>query len=140
MKHKLSWHFYAVLSVVLLIAAAVAAYMLKQVEFSYEMADLQTMNAARASAELKWREKLPEEPVEYWYDGSSYSLVPTSGKKPKPCGSGTRRIGGAVKEFQKENDLQVDTYNESESYLGKLPRVTVRKAGDELSISIDWVD
>lgn len=139
MKRKLSWHFYAVLSAVLALALAATAVVLRKTEFAYEMADLQAMRVAYTSAELKWKGKLPEEPVEYWYDGEAYTLVPASEPKPKPCGAGTRLRGGAVRAYQAETGDLFDAYSEAERCVGKLPRVTVWQENHALRISVDWV-
>ena len=140
MKRGLSWHFYATLLIVANIAITVFAFYVKNVEYAYEMADLQAMHSALQSAVLKWKDKLPDEPVEFWYDAAAFSLVPASDNKPLPSGAGTQRFGGAKKDFQQTSGLSFVSYNESESYIGKLPHVTVYGENGELMVSVDWVD
>lgn len=139
MKHKLSWHFYTVLLVVVNIAITVNAYFIKNTEYAYEMADLQAMRGAIVSAQMEWKDELPEEPVEYWYDAMALSLVPVSGEKPVPCGAGTRKFGGAVRYFTEMSGFQFTNYNEAENYKGKLPHVIVREVDNELEIQVDWI-
>lgn len=138
MKHKPSWHFYAVLLIVVNIAITVFAYFLKNEEYAYEMADLQAMRGAIVSAQMEWKDKLPEEPVNYWYDATSLSLVPVSEERPAPCGAGTRKYGGAVRYFNEMSGFQFTNYNEIENYKGKLPHVLVREVDNELEIQVDW--
>lgn len=140
MRRGLSWHLYAVLLVVASIALTVSAFFAKNEEYAYEMADLQAMHAARSTAEKMWKDSLPEAPVEYWYDGGSFVLVPADGAMPAPCGVGTGRSGGAKRDFERKTNMSVENYNESESYRGKLPSVTVSEEGGELNVSVCWIE
>ena len=138
MMYKLSWHFYAVLLIVMSIAFTVGVYFVKTEEYAYEMADLQAMRAAFESAKMIWYNKLPEETVEYWYDADNYTLVPITEAIPAPCGEGTRRFGGALRDFKSQAQMNFTNYNESEDYKGKIPHVVVNEEAGELMISVDW--
>ena len=140
MKQRFSWHFYAALLLVVNIAISVFAFYAKNEEYAYEMADLQAMRVALESAALQWKDQLPDEPVDYWYDAAAFTLVPAGNDKPSPSGVGTQRFGGAKKDFQQTSGLSFVSYNESESYIGKLPHVTVYGEDGKLTFSIDWVD
>ncbi len=140
MKRGLSWHFYATLLIVANIAITVFAFYVKNVEYAYEMADLQAMRAALESAAFQWKDKLPDEPVDYWYDAAAFSLIPAGDDKPSPSGAGTQRFGGAKKDFQQTTGITFANYNEAENYIGKLPHVMVYGKNGELMVSIDWVD
>ena len=140
LKRKLSWHFYAVIIIAISVFAAVGAYFVKHEEYACEMADLQAMRSAAMSAEALWYRELPEETVEYWYDATTFSLVPITDSKPSPCGRGTSRFGGAARDFMRITGIQFSDYDESESYLGKLPHVVVHVEQDELIITVDWVN
>ena len=111
MKRGLSWHFYATLLIVANIAITVFAFYVKNVEYAYEMADLQTMRAALESAAFQWKDKLPDKPVDYWYDAAAFSLIPAGDNKPSPSGAGTQRFGGAKKDFQQTSGLSLATMN-----------------------------
>lgn len=137
MKRKLSWHFYAVIIIVISVFAAVGAYFVKHEEYACEMADLQAMRSAAMAAEALWYRKLPEETVDYWYDATSFSLVPITDSKPSPCGSGTSRFGGAVKDFVDKTNGSYG-YSEYEDYRDKVLHVTVDNNNGTLNIAVEW--
>ena len=138
MKKKLSWHFYAALIFVVSVFAAVSVYFVKKEEYACEMADLQAMRSAAMAAEALWYRELPEEAVEYWYDATSFSLVPISVPKPSACGSGTSRFGGAVKDFVDKTNGSYG-YSEYEDYRDKVLHVTADNNNGVLDIAVDWV-
>ena len=53
MKRSFSWHFYAVLLLIISITATVYTYFIKHEEYAYEMADLQAMNNALTAAQIE---------------------------------------------------------------------------------------
>ena len=140
MKQQLSWHFYVVLLFVISIAITVFSYFIKHTEYTYEMADLQAMNNAISAAKMEWKDQLPEEPMEYYYDAKTYGLVSIGQSTPDPCGFGTTKFGGATRDFLRTTGIDFSNYSESESYEGKLPHVVVDKEDGELLITVDWVE
>ena len=138
MKTKLSWHFYAVCAVVAAAAIAVCIYFNLMEESAYETADLQAMRDAEAAAMLLWREKLPEEPIEYWYKPQDMKLISVSESMPAPYGMGTERRSGAVKSFVNETGKAFD-YSSVEGYTDKVLHVIVSSKDEVLDIRVDWV-
>lgn len=139
MKRKLSWHFYAVCLIVLNVAMAVTAFFIKDLEYSFEMLDLQAMRNAEISAKTKWNDDHPDTPKEYWYDAMLYSLIPADQPKPAPYGSGTRKRGGSVRYFTEKTGLAY-YYDESKSYEGKILSVSFRTESGDPQIELKWVD
>ena len=126
--------------IAVLIGAFIMAYqfMLRKTEQSNELADLQAMRGAEATAMMIWKDKVPEEPVEYWYSANTFELIDATEAKPAPYGLGTKRSGGGSKSFQNETGLNHE-YLESKDYTDKVIRVDVDKddAG-ELRIRMNW--
>ncbi len=109
------------------------------IEKPSEMADLQGMRGAELTAMLKWKDKLPDETVEYWYNPNSFELIPVSDPKPVSHGLGKKGKGGAVEEFEAETGLSYE-YDEGMDYTNKVIHVTVSNKAGELDIKVDWVD
>lgn len=124
-------------------AAGVAALVIlhsfsQKLEHDLEMVDLQGMRGAEAAALLLWRDRLPEEPVEYWYDPAAFTLLPAQEPKPKHGGKGTQRAGGALKDFEAETGKHYD-YTETRDYNGQVLHVTVGSEDGTLRVDLDWV-
>ena len=132
--------------IVILIALALAAasaltaiHLLGQrTEYNLEMADLQGMRVAEEAAQLLWKDKLPEEPAEYWFNADSFTLVPIDEPMTMVYGAGTEKAGGAMKDFEAETGKHFD-YSETQSYKGMLIHVTVRDNEGTLQVDVDWV-
>lgn len=138
MKRKLSWHFYAVLAIVLIMALAFTIYFRRREEKACELADLLVMQNAYDTALLLWHDRFPEEPEEYWYRPKDMRLIPASEPMPPACGMGSERKGGAAKAFYSEAEKLFD-YSETEDYTDKSIRVTVSEENGALHIVVDWV-
>lgn len=138
MKKKLSWHFWLVCGVIAVIAVLMSIHFSRKTEYACEMADLQTMRSAEAVAALMWRDKLPEDPAEYWFDSRTMQLIPTSEPMPEPYGAGTKRNGYAEKDFQDQADASYD-YSGREDYTDRVLHVFVSSQDGRLNIAIDWV-
>lgn len=104
-----------------------------------EMADLQGMFGAELTAKTIWKDKLPEAPVEYWYDPDEFDLIPVSEPKPKSFGLGTGGAGGATEEFEADTDSSYE-YDEGTDYTNKVIHVTARNKDGKLDVKVDWVD
>ena len=104
-----------------------------------EMADLQGMRGAELTAMVEWKDKLPEETVEYWYNPDTFELIPVSEPKPESFGLGTKGAGGAVKEFEEQSGTNYG-YDEKTDYRNKVIHVTVSNNDGALDIKVDWVD
>ncbi len=137
MKRKLT-----VILIVLALAAAIALTVIhllgQRTEYNLEMADLQGMRVAEASAHLLWKDKLPEEPTEYWFDAGSFTLVPGTEPMTMVYGAGTEKAGGAMKDFEAETGKHYE-YSETQSYNGMLIHVTVKDNEGTLQVDVDWV-
>ena len=138
MKKKLSWHFWLACILIAIIAVVLFAQFSRKTEYAYEMADLQTMRSAEAVATLLWRDDLPEEPVEYWFDSGKIQLISVSDPMPEPYGVGTNRNGHAVKAFNIQTG-KVFEYSENDDYTGKILHVVVSNKNNGLDIRMDWV-
>lgn len=138
MKKKLSWHFYAVCSVIAIITVIMFAHFSSQEEYACEMADLQTMRSAQAAAVLLWHDSLPEGPVEYWFDTKTLLLVLASEPMPDPYGVGTKRVGHAIKAFDGDTGSSFD-YLENEDYTDKILHVVVSNKDGNLDLRLEWV-
>lgn len=108
-------------------------------ESSSEMADLQGMRGAELTAMQEWKDKLPDEPVEYWYNPDTFELIPISEPKPDSLGLGKKGEGGAVDDFEADTGMSYE-YDESKDYTDKVIHVTVSNSDGELDIKVDWVD
>lgn len=139
MKTKLSWHFYVVCAIISVVVMIIATRFRIEKEYPYEMADLQAMRNAELTAVLKWKDKLPEETTEYWYNPNSFELIPASEPKPESHGLGRKGKGGAVREFEADTGLSYE-YDEGTDYTGKVIHVTVSNKGGDLDIKVDWVN
>ncbi len=102
------------------------------------MADLQTMRSAEAAASFLWRDRLPEEPVEYWFEPATIQLIPISEPMPASYGAGTRRNGRAVKVFEDQTGTSY-AYSGREDYTDKILHVLVSNEDGDLHVSMDWV-
>ena len=113
-------------------------FMLRNTEKANELADLQAMRGAEATAKMMWIDEVPEKPEEYWYSANTFELIDATESKPAPYGMGVKRSGGAKKDFQAETGL-VYEYSENEDYRDKVIHVVVNKddAG-ELRITMNW--
>ena len=138
MKKKLSWHFYLVCVFIAIIVLVLCTYFNRKLEYAYEMTDLQTMRSAEAAAALLWRDNLPENPVEYWFDANSLELIPASEQRPEAYGAGTGRVGYALKGFDDQH-ITLAGYSEGADYTDKILKVVVSGKDDELDIAMDWV-
>lgn len=137
-KRKLSWHFYVACAVVAVIAILLFCHFGRVEEYAYEMADLEVMRNAEDTAKLLWFNKLPDEPVEYWFAPGELRLLPITDPIPRHCGMGTKRAGGAIKDFEAETGKAYD-YSEREDYRGKSLCVTVSSVNGALDIRVHWV-
>lgn len=137
---KPSWHFCVALLLIISIASTVSAYYLNMEEYAYEMSDLQIMGNVASAVQIEWKNSIPDELVEYWFDATTCSLVPISDSKPFPYGLGTQRYGGAVRDFQEQTGIKFKNYSDAESYKEKLLHVAVYEQDDGISIALDWVD
>lgn len=138
-KGKHSWHFYTACATIVAIIIIFSAYLEKIEEYSYEMADLQAMRNADVTAMMKWKNKLPDEMTEYWYDPHSFELIQTNNPKPESHGLGRKRKGGAVEEFESDTNVSYE-YDEGTDYNNKVIRVIVRNEEGKLDIRVNWVD
>ena len=120
------------------IIASAMIFLNTRTERAAEMADLQAMRAAESVARLTWKDKLPDQPEEYWYDGANYALIPATEPKPARYGQGTERAGGAVKAFRDETG-KAYPYDETRNYFGGILRVTVSSRDGALRVDMDWV-
>lgn len=127
----------------LLLASGIFAFsqaLAKKTEHDYEIVDLQVMRSAEAAAMLKWKDKILEEPVEYWFVAKTAALLDISQKKPQPYGLGTSKAGGGFKDFEADTGIAYYNYSEKENYGGKVIHLVV--SADEsgaLHIEMDWV-
>ena len=108
-------------------------------EFSYEMNDLQNMRGAENTARYLWRDEKPEKPAEYWYSAKTFELLDASTEeKPVPYGLGSRRVGRALRSFQKETGLSYEYY-EDRDYTDKVLHLVVDvNSENELVITMNW--
>ena len=84
----------------------------------------------------EWKDKLPENTVEYWYNPDTFELIPISEPKPDSLGLGKKSKGGAGEEFKKETGLNYE-YDEGTDYTNKVVHVTVSNNDGELDIKVD---
>ncbi len=138
MKKKLSWHFYLVCVFIAIIVMVLCVYFNQKLENAYEMTDLQTMRSAEAAAALLWRDNLPQNPVEYWFDADSLELIPASEPRPEAYGAGTGRVGHALKNID-DKYTSLAGYSESADYTDKILKVVVSSKDDDLDIDMEWV-
>lgn len=127
-----------VVCIALLILGAAMLHVSKENEYRAETADLLGMRDAELAAKAVWNGKLPAEPVEYWYDANSFTLIPVEEPKPNPCGLGTKRSGNSIEKFEEKNETSYG-YSMNEDYRDKVLHVVVRDEGGELQIDVDWV-
>lgn len=137
MKRKLTVIILA-LAAVISVAFTLIHLLGQRMEYKLEMADLQGMRAAEAAAQLLWKDKLPDDPVDYWFDAGTFTLVPGDEPMTMVYGAGTERAGGAVKDFEAETRKHYN-YSETQSYSGKLIHVTVKNDEGTLLVDVDWV-
>ena len=75
---------------------------------------------------------------EYWYDASTFKLIPVNEPIPAPYGRGTKVYGEALENFNKSFATEYD-YDEKADYTDKIIRVHVKGSGDDLNVSLEWV-
>ena len=137
-KFNLSWHFSVVCAVVVAVALALFSHFSRVEEYAYELADLEVMRNAEDTAKLLWFEKVPDEPMEYWFVPGELRLIPVSDPMPAHCGMGTKKVGGAVRAFEAKTGNSYG-YSEHEDYRNKALHVTVNNNNGSLGIMVDWV-
>ena len=122
------------------VIAGISAFLEKRRENSNEMADLQGMMMAEMTSRLILQDAEIEEPVEFWYDISTLSLVNISEQMPAPYGLGTARKGGALKQFIEETGVTYE-YDESFDYRNSVLKVTASPASDgTLQVTVVWAE
>ena len=127
----------------LLLASGVFAcsqMLVRRTEHDYEIADLYVMRAAEVAAVLKWKDKVPEMPEEYWFFSKTAELLDMTHVQPEPYGMGTEKAGGGLKDFQEMTGITRYEYSERESYKDKIVfvRVSTDEHGD-LQINLEWI-
>ena len=127
-----------VVCIALLILGAAMLHVSKENEYRAETADLLGMRDAELAAKAVWNGKLPDDPVEYWYDANTFTLISAEEPKPNPCGLGTKRRGNSVEKFEEKNETSYG-YSMNEDYRDKVLHVVVSDEGGELQINVDWV-
>ncbi len=129
------------LVVMLAVAFAFAWNMMQtRIEKNYEIADLQCMRSAKASALKHVADNgIPAEPVTFWMDVVNYRLVPGDEPAPEPYGKGTKRIGRALNAFNAEygESFQYDAFLDNQDCV---VTVTVSPGEDgSCTVSTRWV-
>lgn len=128
-----------IICIALLILGTVMLRVNRENEYQAETADLLGMRDAELAANAAWNGKLPDKPVEYWYDANTFTLIPAEHPKPNPCGLGTRRSGNSVEKFEEKNENSYG-YSMNEDYRDKVLHVVVSDVGGKLQVDVDWVE
>lgn len=108
-------------------------------EYAAEMIDLQGMRGAEATALMLWKDKLPDEQIDYWYNANSFELIPAVEPMPQQFGSGTEKAGGAVKDFVDQTGKHF-IYSEKQDYSNCVIHVVVLNNDGNLQVDVDWTE
>lgn len=126
--------------IILSIIITIDAYLNIKTEYQAEMADLQGMKVADYTTRMKFKERLPDTLIAYWFDMSDYSLIPISEPMPEPYGLGSKLNGGALNDFIKEDNNDEYKYDEGLDYHNMIIKVTAsRGQSNKLNVRTDWV-
>ena len=114
-------------------------YLSHQTEKTNEAADLQCMRIAENVSRMWLRSGQVNTGETYWFDANNYALIPDDEPAPTPYGLGTSHIGGALKPFIREYDLQY-SYDEAVDHREMVIKVNIYEGADgEPQIEMIWV-
>lgn len=122
----------------ILILFMIKVYLNNESEGKAELADLTAMYDAELAARITWKNKTPEQPVEYWFDANQFKLISADEPKPPACGLGTARRGGGIVSFKAQHGESY-AYDESEDYRDKVIYVRASVVDGNLDVAVDWV-
>ena len=104
----------------------------------YEFADLQAMNNAQLTVEAYYRNGGLGEHMDFWYEATSFKLIPITQPAPTPYGMGSRANADIKDAFNWQNKTNLD-YDEKADYTGKIIKVHIEETGEDLKINMEWV-
>ena len=108
-------------------------------EPDYEFMDLANMQVADITVRREINSGHVKPGETYFYNATSYKLMPIGDKMPVEYGKGTKRLGGATKKFEQMHGTTYG-YDESKSYVGKVIQVKIIKTGENPEYELNWVN
>ena len=110
----------------------------KSGEYIAEYADMMAMRNAELTVMTNDKRGMLSEESDYWYDVSTYHLIPAVEPCPLPYGIGTKAVGEAINVFNSSYMVEYE-YDEKQDYTDKVIRVHVDGTGEDLKVDMEWV-